>query len=201
MSKSKSTGPKNKAQQDQTAETVPKSEGEETLENRTSTDPDPVTKDPITDAPYNSQKESDDGDDTNSGEEPLDDGDGANSDEKSSDDEHTDSDSGSDGEPPDDEHTDSDSGSDGEPPSDSPFFGVSSYNPEKHLQDTRSALAKALIWLISFTLGGALWFIGLGVLEGDALTQAIFPSLVALAGTALGFYFGSQSARKPNDSR
>ena len=185
MSKSKSTGPKNKAQQDQTAETVPKSEGEETLENRTSTDPDPVTKDPITDAPYNSQKESDDGDDTNSGEEPLDDGDGANSDEKSSD----------------DEHTDSDSGSDGEPPSDSPFFGVSSYNPEKHLQDTRSALAKALIWLISFTLGGALWFIGLGVLEGDALTQAIFPSLVALAGTALGFYFGSQSARKPNDSR
>jgi hypothetical protein len=26
------------------------------------------------------------------------------------------------------------------------------------------------------------------------LTQSVFPSLIALAGTALGFYFGSQSA-------
>ena len=58
---------------------------------------------------------------------------------------------------------------------------------------TRGALARGLLWLLTFAIGGVLLFVGLGLLDGSAITQSIFPSLVALAGTALGFYFGSQN--------
>jgi len=36
------------------------------------------------------------------------------------------------------------------------------------------------------------------MLEGSVITQSIFPSVIALAGTALGFYFGSQSGKNGN---
>jgi PKD domain len=43
-------------------------------------------------------------------------------------------------------------------------------------------------------------FVGLGRLDGTVITQSIFPSLVALAGTALGFYFGSSQSARSSDS-
>jgi len=49
-------------------------------------------------------------------------------------------------------------------------------------------------------IGGVLVFVGLGRLDGTVITQSIFPSLIALAGTALGFYFGSQSAKNADSS-
>ena len=70
------------------------------------------------------------------------------------------------------------------------------YNPEQTRETTRGDLARGLLWLLTFTIGGVLVFIGLGRLDGTVLTQSIFPSLVALAGTALGFYFGSQTAKE-----
>lgn len=60
-------------------------------------------------------------------------------------------------------------------------------------EGTRSDLAMGLLWLLSLAIGGVLVFIGIGRLEGSALTQSVFPSLVTLVGTALGFYFGSES--------
>ena len=78
------------------------------------------------------------------------------------------------------------------------------YNPDETRETTRGDLARGLLWLLTFAIGGVLAFIGLGRLDGTVLTQSIFPSLVALAGTALGFYFGSQtakdSAREPDSS-
>jgi hypothetical protein len=70
------------------------------------------------------------------------------------------------------------------------------YNPEQTRETTRGDLARGLLWLLTFAIGGVLVFIGLGRLDGTVLTQSIFPSLVALAGTALGFYFGSQTAKE-----
>ena len=49
--------------------------------------------------------------------------------------------------------------------------------------------------LLAFAIGGVLVFVGLGQLDGTAVTQAIIPALVALAGTALGFYFGTQAEK------
>jgi len=70
------------------------------------------------------------------------------------------------------------------------------YNPDETRETTRGDLARGLLWLLTFAIGGVLAFIGLGRLDGTVLTQSIFPSLVALAGTALGFYFGSQTAKE-----
>ncbi len=69
------------------------------------------------------------------------------------------------------------------------------YNPDETRETTRGDLARGLLWLLTFAIGGVIAFIGLGRLDGTVLTQSIFPSLVALAGTALGFYFGSQTAK------
>jgi len=41
-----------------------------------------------------------------------------------------------------------------------------------------------------------IFFVGMGQVNSDVLTQSIFPSLVTLTGTALGFYFGAQTAKK-----
>jgi hypothetical protein len=68
------------------------------------------------------------------------------------------------------------------------------FDPTENRETTRGDLARGLLWLLTFAIGGVLAFIGLGLLDGSVLTQSIFPSLVALSGTALGFYFGSQSA-------
>jgi hypothetical protein len=70
---------------------------------------------------------------------------------------------------------------------------VEPFIPEREREQTRGDLARGLLLLLSFSVGGVLLFIGLGRLEGSVLAQSIFPSLIALAGTALGFYFGSQS--------
>jgi len=67
------------------------------------------------------------------------------------------------------------------------------FDLEENREGTRGDLARGLLWLLTFTIGGVLVFIGTGRLEGTVLTQSVFPSLIALAGTALGFYFGSQS--------
>jgi hypothetical protein len=66
------------------------------------------------------------------------------------------------------------------------------FDPNRDREGTRGDLARGLLWLLTFAIGGVLAFIGLGRLEGTVLTQSVFPSLIALAGTALGFYFGSQ---------
>jgi hypothetical protein len=60
-------------------------------------------------------------------------------------------------------------------------------------EGARGDLARGLLYLLTFAIGGVLVFIGTGRLDGTVLTQSVFPSLIALAGTALGFYFGSQS--------
>jgi hypothetical protein len=60
----------------------------------------------------------------------------------------------------------------------------------------RADLARGLLWLLTLTVGGAIFFVGMGQLKGEILTQSIFPSLVTLTGTALGFYFGSESKSK-----
>jgi hypothetical protein len=81
-------------------------------------------------------------------------------------------------------------------------FQEASYDPEPEREITRGALARGLLWLLSFVIGGILLFIGAGRLEGTVLTQSVFPSLIALAGTALGFYFGAQAVKQAgkNDS-
>jgi len=68
------------------------------------------------------------------------------------------------------------------------------YNPEPEREGTRSYLARGLLYLLTFMIGGVLAFIGFGLLDGSALTQSIFPSVVTLVGTALGFYFGTRQS-------
>jgi hypothetical protein len=72
------------------------------------------------------------------------------------------------------------------------------YDPNKEREGTRGDLARGLLWLLALVIGGVLVFVGLGQLEGSVITQSIFPSVIALAGTALGFYFGSQSGKNGN---
>ena len=78
-------------------------------------------------------------------------------------------------------------------PEQNPAVSVKTFDPNPEREKTRGDLARGLLWLLTFVVGGVLVFIALGRLEGTVLTQSIFPSLIALAGTALGFYFGSQN--------
>lgn len=73
------------------------------------------------------------------------------------------------------------------------------YDLGRAREETRSDLARIILYLLAFVIGGVLLFIGTGQLAASTLVQSIFPSLVTLAGTALGFYFGAQSAK--DDSR
>lgn len=80
------------------------------------------------------------------------------------------------------------------PPSAGKSYSVSApFNLDEVREAARGDLARGLLWLLTFAIGGVLAFVGLGRLEGTVITQSIFPSLVALAGTALGFYFGSSA--------
>src|SRR5439155_6958679 len=79
------------------------------------------------------------------------------------------------------------------PKADKPFSLSEPFNPDRTREDVRGDLARGLLWLLTFAIGGVLVFVGLGRLDGTVITQSIFPSLVALAGTALGFYFGSST--------
>jgi len=83
----------------------------------------------------------------------------------------------------------------GPPPVTSPYQVSQSYDPRREQEGTRGDLARGLLWLLTFAIGGVLVFVGLGRLDGSVITQSIFPSLIALAGTALGFYFGSQTGK------
>jgi len=65
-------------------------------------------------------------------------------------------------------------------------------------EGVRGDLARGLLWLLTLLIGGLLVFVGIGRVVPEVLTQSVFPSLVTLTGTALGFYFGSQSNK---DSR
>jgi hypothetical protein len=74
-----------------------------------------------------------------------------------------------------------------------PFTVSQPFNLDEVREAARGDLARGLLWLLTFAIGGVLAFVGLGRLDGTVITQSIFPSLVALAGTALGFYFGSSA--------
>ena len=76
----------------------------------------------------------------------------------------------------------------------------SSRSLEGQREDVRGDLARGLLWLLTLAIGGVLAFVGLGRVDGTVITQSIFPSLVASAGTALGFYFGSQSGKNSDSS-
>ena len=69
-------------------------------------------------------------------------------------------------------------------------------DPDAPREVIRSDLARGLLWLLTITIGAIIFFVGLGQVPSDVLTQSIFPSLVTLTGTALGFYFGAQTAKK-----
>jgi hypothetical protein len=60
-------------------------------------------------------------------------------------------------------------------------------------EGVRGDLARGLLWLLTLLIGGLFVFVGIGRVGAEVLTQSVFPSLVTLTGTALGFYFGSQS--------
>jgi hypothetical protein len=67
------------------------------------------------------------------------------------------------------------------------------YNLDEAREGTRGDLARGLLWLLTLTIGALILFVGMGRLDGAMIAQSVFPSLVTLAGTALGFYFGSQT--------
>jgi hypothetical protein len=69
------------------------------------------------------------------------------------------------------------------------------WNPEPRREQMRGLLASALVLLLALTIGAAFSLEAAGLLSRtqiDALLRPIFPSLVALTGTALGFYFGGR---------
>ena len=80
-----------------------------------------------------------------------------------------------------------------------PYVVSDPLNLDQLREAARGDLARGLLWLLTFAIGGVLAFVGLGRLDGTVITQSIFPSLIALTGTALGFYFGnSQGTKNPN---
>jgi len=77
-----------------------------------------------------------------------------------------------------------------------PYTVSDPLNLDQLREAARGDLARGLLWLLTFAIGGVLAFVGLGRLDGTVITQSIFPSLIALAGTALGFYFGNSQGTK-----
>src|SRR3954469_2148337 len=53
-------------------------------------------------------------------------------------------------------------------------------DPEGPREVIRSDLARGLLWLLTITIGAVIFFVGLGQVKSDVLTQTIFPSLVTL---------------------
>jgi hypothetical protein len=79
---------------------------------------------------------------------------------------------------------------------------------EGYRETTRSGLAKWLMVLLTVVVVGVLTLSGLqmakivdaSVLSIPDLATAVFTPIVTLAGTALGFYFGAQTAAANGDS-
>lgn len=68
------------------------------------------------------------------------------------------------------------------------------FNMDEAREGTRADLAKRLVWLLVVVVVAAMMFVGMGILEGAVVVQSVLPSIVALTGTALGFYFGTHAA-------
>ena len=56
----------------------------------------------------------------------------------------------------------------------------------------RGWIALILVAAVVLSVLGAFVLVGTGRLPGEVLVQGVIPSLVGLAGTAIGYYFGSQ---------
>jgi hypothetical protein len=70
------------------------------------------------------------------------------------------------------------------------------YNPEPEREKMRGRLALGLVALLAVVIVSSLVFIALNwatVADIKTLLDTIMSPLVALAGTALGFYFGGRS--------
>jgi hypothetical protein len=66
------------------------------------------------------------------------------------------------------------------------------YNPQRHREWVRSGLAVTVVAMVVGCVIGMVWLIGTGLLPATVLTQTIFPAILTLAGTVLGFYFGGR---------
>lgn len=76
------------------------------------------------------------------------------------------------------------------------------YDPRPLREKTRSRLAQILVWLLvvaSLTLIGATAAGWLTLDEAKTLAGVVFSPLIAVTGTALGFYFGGRSAGDSGD--
>ncbi len=63
---------------------------------------------------------------------------------------------------------------------------------QQHRESMRGVLALSVLALIALVVTGAMYFVASGRLDGTVISQGLFPALLTLAGTALGFYFGSE---------
>src|SRR5438045_2892541 len=46
------------------------------------------------------------------------------------------------------------------------------YNPERERENIRGELARRLVWLLVFAVGGVLLFVGMGLLDGSVMVQS-----------------------------
>jgi hypothetical protein len=73
------------------------------------------------------------------------------------------------------------------------------YDERPEREQARGVLALGLLGLLILTVVGVLFFIAFDKLDGTALTESVLPAVVALAGTALGFYFGQNTTTRDED--
>jgi uncharacterized membrane protein len=68
------------------------------------------------------------------------------------------------------------------------------YSIARAREEVRSIIAKRLIWLLSFTVAAAfiLFYIKDAHSDLKDLLIVVFPPLIAIIGTVLGFYFGTE---------
>jgi hypothetical protein len=64
------------------------------------------------------------------------------------------------------------------------------YNPARQREKMRGWLAGGLIGLVTLATIGIFLLVLTNRVDANALVQGVFPSLVALTGSAIGFYFG-----------
>jgi hypothetical protein len=64
------------------------------------------------------------------------------------------------------------------------------YDPAPLRESTRTWIVGSLMAILALTIVGLYVLVYSDKVAGSAFMQTVFPSLVGLAGTALGFYFG-----------